>query len=228
MSRIVEEAFRRLYPEQDAKYTFSLKYSGHFKDYNANVRKTWNSVQFKLSKSWRGVNKEIVIGLMQSLMLRLFKDKKETLNIDLYNNFIKSLHIAIPKDDIDPLLFESFNRVNEKYFSNTVETPNLVWGNHSVRKLGSYDYHTDTISISKIFLNQEQEFLDYVMYHEILHKKIKFKSKNGRNRFHTGRFKKAEKAFENSSEIEQKLKTLSRRTAMKKAVKRSFLRRFLE
>jgi hypothetical protein len=74
-----------------------------------------------------------------------------------------------------------------------MEIPNLEWGSNSKRKLGSYDYHTDTISISTIFLDSEQELLDYLIYHEMLHKKLKFNSKNNRSYHHTKKFKAKEK-----------------------------------
>ncbi|MBW3003068.1 SprT-like domain-containing protein [Candidatus Woesearchaeota archaeon] len=203
---LVRLAFERLYPEKDLGRTISLKYSGRFSDYNANVRMTSKEIVFSLSKKWRGVNKEIVIGLIQDLLVKLYKKKKKTLNIDLYHNFIKSLHYAIPKEKTDPILEGSFDRVNEKYFHNLIEKPNLVLSQQSKRKLGSYDFHTDTISITRSLLEKERELLDYVMYHEMLHKKLKFKSNSTRNQFHSTEFKKAEKAFENSAEIEKRLK----------------------
>ena len=45
-----------------------------------------------------------------------------------------------------------------------MQTPNLVWGKNSFRKLGSYEYGSDTITISKIFLESDKSLLDYVMY----------------------------------------------------------------
>jgi hypothetical protein len=52
------------------------------------------------------------------------------------------------------------------------------------------------------------DLLDYVVYHEMLHKKYKFVNKNGRNYHHTGNFKKKEKEFENQQQVERRLKTL--------------------
>ena len=154
------------------------------------------------------------MGLIQGLMLRIFKEKKKTTNIDLYNSFMKNLHISIPKINTDPLLEESFNNINEKYFIGLIERPNLIWHN-SIRRLGSYEYGTDTISISRI-LEGDEEVLDYVMYHEILHKKHKFHSKNGRTHHHTKEFKEMEEKFENSDEMEEKIKNLVRQRNGKK------------
>lgn len=204
---IAEQAFRELFHEKNINdYEFKIKYSGKFKGYNANVRYKLNSYTFNLSKKWKSISKEIKIGLIQNLLLRIFKTKKTTTNIDLYNLFMKNVHISVPKTITNPILEKSFDRINEKYFYGLIEKPNLKFAN-STSKLGSYDYGTDTITISRTL--EDQELMDYVMYHEILHKKHKFKEKKGRNYHHTKPFKTEEKKFENSKEIEEKLKRLT-------------------
>ena len=142
---IAEKAFNELFPNKDVEnYTFKIKYTDKCKPYNANVRYTRNSLQFNLSKKWRKVSREIQMGLIQGLMLRIFKEKKKTTNMDLYNSFMKNLHINIPKINTDPLLEESFNKINEKYFIGLIERPNLTW-HSSIRRLCSYEYGTDII-----------------------------------------------------------------------------------
>lgn len=219
---IAEEAFNQLYPEKRIEYDISVKYHNKFKPYNANVKIRGKDLEFNLSKKWRSVGKEIQIGLIQSLLLKIFKDKKNTTNIDLYNIFIKRIHIAVPKTDIDPTLEKSFNRVNEKYFYGLVEMPNLVLGNSSIRKLGSYEYGSDTITISRIFENMDERLLDYIMYHEVLHKKHKFMSRNGRNYHHTPLFKKKEMEFEGREETERDLKKILRMSQRKRLFSRLF------
>ncbi len=207
--KLTEEAFTTLFSEKDLEnYQLKIKYTDKFKPYNANVRYTKNSFQFNLSKKWRTVSKEIQIGLIQGLMLKVFKENKKTINIDLYNNFMKHLHISIPKISNDAVLEESFNKINEKYFYGLIEKPNLTWHN-SIRRLGSYEYGTDTISISQV-LDNDKELLDYVMYHEVLHKKHKFHDRNGRTFHHTKEFKQMERKFENSEEMEDRIKGLMR------------------
>jgi hypothetical protein len=216
---IIQEAFQNLYPDKSLNYSVSIKFSGKFKPYNANVQinKFTKHLQFNLSRTWKQISREIKIGLIQSLLVKIFKQKASTINLDLYDSFIKNLHIAIPKTKSDPILLDSFNRVNENYFFNSIEQPNLKWGSASATKLGSYEYQTDTITISSIFQNTEQELLDYIIYHELLHKKHKFKTSGTRNYHHTAKFKKDEKQFKNSDLIEQKLKKLCTKTKIKRA-----------
>ncbi|MDP2749997.1 MAG: hypothetical protein Q8O89_04145, partial [Nanoarchaeota archaeon] len=164
------------------------------------------------------IDDEIKIGLIQELLLRMLIKKsgnkrkiKNTTNMDIYNNFIKNLHITIPKTKVDPMLKESFDRVNEKYFLGFLDMPNLVWGGDNLRTLGTYNYQTDTLTISNIFKDENLRVIDYIMYHELLHKKHKFKSISGKNYAHTHQFRQREKEFENAEDMENLIKHIIRR-----------------
>jgi predicted SprT family Zn-dependent metalloprotease len=217
----VIEAFERLglkVPE------YRVNVSGRFSAYNANVVKTWNYWEFNLSKKWKGVDDEIVIGLIQSLIVRFYKKKRESVNIDLYENFVKRIHLVTPKTLNDPLLEESYNRVNDEFFMGMVTRPNLKWGHYSKRTLGTYDYKSDLITISSIFKKADKGLLDYVMYHELLHKRHKFYSKNGKSYHHTSKFRKDEKSF--GDEMEKRLNAFLKSLSGKKiVVKKGFFER---
>lgn len=212
MSSLIQEAFQELYPDKELKYSVSLKYSKKFKPYNANVKRYGNNLVFNLSRNWKTISREIQMGLIQELMVKILHDKnKKTMNMELYNSFLKNVHIAIPKTKTDEILEASFDRVNEAYLNGMIDIPNLEWGNDSTSKLGSYEYGSDTITISSIFRDSQQELLDYVMYHEMLHKKFKFENKNGRNLHHSSEFKKMEAKFENRDSIEKEISRLARK-----------------
>ncbi len=204
---LIQESFERLYPNKAFDYAAEIVYTGRFKPFNANIRKTHDKITLNLSKSWKNVDKEIVIGLIQELLVKLFKSKKNTSNMEMYNSYIKNLHKYTPKTRSDPILESSFHRVNLSYFDGMIDIPNLKLGQKSVSSLGSYSYATDTITISSALLH-DLELVDYVMYHELLHKKHQFKSKNGRSRHHTTQFRKDEKAFPNSELMEKRLSRL--------------------
>ena len=173
---------------------------------DANIRKTPMSLEVRMSKNWKPISREIKIGLIQTLLARIFKENKQTMHQDLYENFLKSVHIAVEKTKNDPLLEQYFNELNDQHFYGFMDQPNLTWCN-SVNKLGSYEYGSDTLSISTI-LKDEPQLLSYVMYHELLHKKFKFTTKNGRSHHHTKEFRTKEREFENSEELEKQLQTL--------------------
>jgi len=206
---LAERSLSELFPEKFGDYDVSLKYSGKFSCYNGNVRLRNKTLVFGLSREWKNVSEEIQMGLIQLLILKVLKRKKNTNYIDLYHGFIKKIHIAIPKTESVPELEGSFSRVNKKYFDELLEMPNLAWCN-SVSKLGSYEYGSDRISISRI-LNGKPELLDYVMYHEMLHKKLKFDAKSVRSVHHTKKFRDDERCFDDSEKYERELRNLVRK-----------------
>jgi hypothetical protein len=224
MSQLIHTAFSTLYPEKNTQYTFSLDYTGKFKAYGANVRKRGNHFDFRLGKEWKEVDESIVVGLYQELFVKVFKEPRDSINIDLYNNFIQSLHLAIPKTQEHPVLAASFSRVNDKYFHGMVERPNLRVLGPSRRQLGCYDFKTDTITISSIFL-EHPEALDCIMHHEMLHKALKYKNTGGRSRHHTTEFRKKEKMFENNEQVEKQIHAIIRNT--KRPKKQSLLQPIL-
>jgi predicted SprT family Zn-dependent metalloprotease len=206
---IIEESYRRLY-SREIPFEASLKFSRRFKGYNANIRKLGNAIQVSLSRKWKEVDREIAIGLIQVLLLKILKDKRETTNTRLYNSFIKSLHISTPKTVEDDILKQSFERVNDRYFSSLIEMPCLSWGSMTFRKLASYEYQSDELIISSIFKNAEPEIIDFLMYHELLHKKLKYYDKNGRSYHHTAEFRRLEQKYDRFEEIEKTINALVR------------------
>jgi|SRR3989344_8568827 len=201
--KFAHEAFEELFPDIEIP-NIEIKYSGRFSAYNANVKYKHgvlnNELNFALSKNWRKVDDSIKKGLIQSLMLKIYRRKynnlpKKTVYTDLYNNFTKNLHMSIEKTKAEPLLVDSFQRVNQIYHKDSVEQPNLEWGEYSKRTLGIYNYQTDTIKISKYFENAPNEFIDIIMHHEILHKRLKFKCNSSKTYHHSTEFKKLEKEF---------------------------------
>ena len=206
---LVVAAYHALYGK-DSDYSFELVYNGRLKGFNASIRKRGVNVTLVLSKQWKDISKEIQVGIVQDLFNRLFRSRKSSINIDLYHNFLKGVHVAIPKTRSHPLLEASFNRVNSSFFYNGIEMPNLVLGK-GLSRLGTYNYGTDTISISRHLL-KDNELLDYVMYHEVLHKVHKYKPGILRSTHHSGQFRRAEQAFPNSDELEKRLSHLGRRS----------------
>ncbi len=207
--KFADQAFLELFPEKKQLPIIFISYSGKFNGFNANVSKRFNIIKFNLSKQWKFISPEIKKGLIQELLTKLYKKKQRTLNMDLYDSFIKNMSdYAIPTKT-HPILENSFNRVNKNFFDCTIEQPNLKIGK-GINRLGSFDYGTNTISISKILI-ENQELLDYVMFHELLHKVHKFKVANTKHIHHSRAFKKDEKSYPNAALLEKKLDNLIRK-----------------
>ena len=211
---MLKEAFEELFSEKAEKYNlvFRIEYSS-LKEFNAyaTLKLNFNKriVVFKLSKRWQNINTMIKKGLVQSLMARLLSKKlglkpKQTTSIEIYNNFLKNMHLSVEKTKTESRLEKSFERVNAKYFNGFAEKPNLRFGRESYKVLANYNLQNDTITVSKIFMEADNEIIDFLMYHELLHKTIKFKGTFKRF-YHTKKFNRKEKEFENYEEMNKKL-----------------------
>jgi len=97
---------------------------------------------------------------------------------------------------------ELFDRINEKYFENKIEA-RIGWGRLSrktARKifLGNCRLKTRIIVINPLLDSQDipSYFLEFIIYHEMLHLFLGFEEKNGRRYAHTSTFRALEKRFE--------------------------------
>lgn len=219
--KMIQDAFKELWPERELEQEVTIKYSGKFSDYNANVKYTPWKMSFKLSKAWKGVDEQIIMGLIQNLLIKMFKRRYgkycENNKVQMYENFLKNVAITAPRTESHPELVDAFNRVNEGYFNGLMDMPNLQWGQDSFAKLGSYEYGNDTVTITNALREAPHEMMDYVIYHELLHKKHKFYHKNGRSFHHTTIFRQDEKRFRDAEKLEQDIKIYLRPRRAKKA-----------
>jgi hypothetical protein len=223
---LIQEAFTQLYPNRQYSYTSQINYSRKFKPYNARVKWTSRHLQFNFSQEWKNVDKDIVIGLIQSLLLRISKEKKSTFNLNLYHIFVRRLPETAQRKESDPKLQEAFQQINREYFYNTLEQPTIIWGTNSTTTLAHYDLHTDRIVMSTIFQNSPVQLRNYILYHEMLHKKHRFKQFGNRSHFHTPEFKKDELRFENAKTLERDLEKFLNEHRGKKRITRLFARFF--
>ena len=121
-------------------------------------------------------------------------------------------------------LDESFDRVNAVYFQRNMPRPNLVWSQaRTVQKFGHYQASRDTVMLS-LSLDQPTvppSLVDYLMYHELLHKKHGTIVVNGRRLVHTAAFRKDEQGFSSYEVARRQLHdlALSLRGAQKHKVK---------
>lgn len=110
-------------------------------------------------------------------------------------------------------LDESFERVNHAYFEGAMSKPALHWNQVlTARKFGHYMPSRDTVMIS-ITLDSPQVpayIVDFVMYHELLHKKHGIKIVQGRRLSHTPEFRAEERLFAQFEEANSFLNELAR------------------
>jgi hypothetical protein len=109
---------------------------------------------------------------------------------------------------------EIFDRVNADYFGGLMPKPTLTWNRTlTARKFGHYQPGRDTVMIS-ITLDDPQVpafVLDFVMYHELLHKKHGSITVNGRRLSHSPAFRAEERQFAQYHEAERLIHELALR-----------------
>jgi hypothetical protein len=203
-TNLARKAYSLLF-DDGQEYFFRLKYTGRVKDFGGRVSKSGRYLEFTLSKKWIGVSEDIQIGLMHELIQKILRKRKDSLYADLYSNFVKNLHLVVPKNKTDPVLRESFDRVNDRYFLGLVEEVNLQWGRVSRRTFGTYDFKSDTITMSQVFKETDPIYLDYVMFHEMLHKQRKFVKSGSKTFYHDSKFRKAEAIFDDAENLEKSI-----------------------
>ena len=107
----------------------------------------------------------------------------------------------------------SLDRVARQFFDAGIEAPRLCWSRRRTRrKLGHYDPLGDTIMISATLDSVEvpRQALDFVMYHELLHKQHGTDWRGDRAHVHTAEFRRDEQRFPDMARIEALLAGLCR------------------
>lgn len=99
-------------------------------------------------------------------------------------------------------LLSIYESINKAYFEGLVSA-SITWGNKSPRyavgkrTLGSFSSHTNAIRINPVLDNPRVPgfYLEFIVYHEMLHAHIGVKSKNGRRSIHSKEFREGERVF---------------------------------
>ena len=97
-------------------------------------------------------------------------------------------------------LNEIYASVNQEYFGGKISA-SITWGarrpkqSAAKRTLGSYSYLSNIIRINPQLdsIKVPRYYMEFLVYHEMLHADIGLKNKNNRRIVHSGEFKKREK-----------------------------------
>jgi hypothetical protein len=111
--------------------------------------------------------------------------------------------------DLDKL----FSKVNRRYFDSTLEKPTLTWSQRKTRSiLGHHDRVYETITISKSLDSAQVPdwFVEFILYHEMLHIKHAARMINGRRYYHTAAFRLDERRFAKYDEAQRWIEQVAR------------------
>lgn len=112
-------------------------------------------------------------------------------------------------------LAASFDRIDARYFDGAMSRPRLAWSARSTRRtFGHYEFVSDTVTLSRRLDREDvPEFVvDFIMYHELLHKKHGLDWSGSCARAHTAAFRADERRFERFTEAEAELRRIARRS----------------
>jgi SprT-like family protein len=113
-----------------------------------------------------------------------------------------------------------FSRLNRRYFDSTLEKPTITWSQRKTRSiLGHHDRVYDTITISKSLDSSQvpEWFVEYILYHEMLHIKHAARMINGRRYYHTAAFRLDERRFARYEDAQSWLEQVARQRRVPRA-----------
>jgi len=180
-------------------------------------------LEIKIQQGFLGAPDEMFLAVLQIALGKDRKSFRNTIQHYAQTKDFQQLRERLEYLGIDPQtlsegekvnLMPVFHRVNERFFQGKLSPPHLVWSRVlTYRKFGHYQFDTDTVMISRS-VDQEDVpdyVLDYLMYHELLHKILGRKELNGRQYAHTPVFKDKEHLFPRHQEARDYLEALSRK-----------------
>jgi hypothetical protein len=181
------------------------------------------TVKFHLA--FRRASKDVILQAAH-LMLARRRSDRAAIDRKAYDAFVRALpptefelpgarkgrRLAHSGPGVVYSLEESFERVNREYFQSQLEQPELCWSPVRARRvLGSYQERNDRLIISRLFDSPRvpQYVLDYLMFHELLHKFLGIGSRSdGKRCMHGPEFREIEQRYRYFKQATAFLETL--------------------
>jgi len=216
LQKVFSDAFRHLDPKgrrfrlsvADIEVRF-FPYAG----LHHTIRVRSGRVYVRLSDIFDAAPPEVIRALAFLLVARLMSRKAPPAHEKIYRLYAFSPQVLRASDiarqkrgrkvistargkvyDLDEL----FARLNRRHFDDQIEKPVLTWSKRRAKRiLGHHDSVHDTITISKALDSRDvpEWFVEYILYHEMLHIKHPAKIINGRRYYHTAAFRSEEQRF---------------------------------
>lgn len=144
-------------------------------------------------------------------LIRSYAESEEYSDVLMELDFITEVIVENAKGKCYDLN-ELFEKVNHEYFASSLVKPRLVWSRiNTYSKLGHYESARDRVMLALTLDNANiPEFVvEFVLYHELLHKYHGATWMNGRRMVHTPEFRRDERKFKLYKEAEEWLKNLA-------------------
>ncbi len=185
------------------------------------IQKTGNTVNLTVNEGFINAPEEIWLALAKvsifgkdkniSQLIRKFESSEEYSDVLLELDLVAQVLSENSQGqfyDLDEL----FNKINHEYFKGILVKPRLTWSQfYTYRKFGHYERARDRVAISLTLDNARipQHVIEFVLYHELLHKYHGVKWVNGKRMVHSPEFRREEKKFKWYKDASNWLKKLS-------------------
>lgn len=216
LQRVFSEAFRQLDPDGRRFRLNAAEIEVKFYPYaglHHTIRVRSGRVYVRLSDIFQTAPAEVIRALAFLLVARLLSRKVSATHERVYRSYAFSPQVIRASDltrkkrgrklfssaqgkvyDLDRL----FGRINRRYFDGQIGRPILTWSRRKARSiLGHHDAVHNTITISKALDSPDvpEWFVEYILYHEMLHIKHPARIIKGRRYYHTRAFRSEEQRF---------------------------------
>lgn len=203
----------RFYPYAGLRHTIRLR-SGR--------------VYVRLSDICKDSPPEVLRALAWILVARLLGKKVPTIHDRVYRDYSLTPSVMRSSDlarrgrgrkmissahgevyDLDRM----FGKLNRRYFDGEIPKPTITWSQRRTRSiLGHHDHNFDSITISKTLDSKDvpEWFVEYILYHEMLHIKHPARLIKGRRYYHTSAFRLDERRFPHYEQAQKWLDQLAR------------------
>jgi predicted metal-dependent hydrolase len=216
LQRVFGEAFRQLDPKRRRFRLDNADIEVRFYPYaglHHTIRVRSGRVYVRLSDVFESAPADVIRALAFLLVARLLSLKPPATHEKAYRayayspNVLRASDIARQKRGRKVIssargkvydLSELFERINRRYFDDRIEKPALTWSKRRAKRiLGHHDAVHKTITISKALDSRDvpEWFVEYILYHEMLHIKYPAKFINGRRYYHTPAFRSEEQRY---------------------------------
>jgi Protein of unknown function DUF45 len=231
LKRVFHDAFRhlgshrRFQPDLSAIEVKFYPYAG----LHHTIRVRAGRVFVRISDLFRAAPPEVVRALSFLLVARLLSRKVPPEHERVYRAYAFSPELLRASDlarkkrgrkvittskgrvyDLDRL----FSRINRRNFDGEIELPDLTWSQRPARSiLGSHDAAHNTITISKTLDSAEvpEWFVEYILFHEMLHIKHPARIIKGRRYYHSPAFRSEERSYPRYEQAQQWLDRVIRK-----------------
>lgn len=224
LKRVFHDAFRQmggsrrhLQPDLSAIEVKFYPYAG----LHHSIRVRSGRVFVRISDLFRSAPPEVIRALAFLLVARLLSRKPPRDQERLYRSYAFTPELLRASDlarrkrgrkvistskgrvyDLERL----FSRLNRRHFDSQIQPPVLTWSQRPARSiLGQHDAAHNTITISKTLDSTDvpEWFVEYILFHEMLHIKHPARVINGRRYYHSPSFRSEERSYPRYEQAQQ-------------------------